>query len=936
MKRIISTILSLFVTFISFAQINPQGLLERDPSVRYGKFENGLTYYIKHNDKPAQRADYYLFTNVGAIQETPAQNGLAHFLEHMALNGTKNLPGKMMINYFESIGASFGANINASTGVEQTMYMLNNIPTTREGIIDTALLIMHDYSAFVTNDPVEIDKERGVIIEEWRTRRTAEWRNTEKAWEHLYKGSKYATCNIIGTKENLETFPASELQDFYHTWYRPDLQAVVVVGDIDPEVIEAKLRELFKDIPAHENPKPKEEILLPENEEPIVGIITDPETRVSQIQFAVKYPLLTPRMVRQFGAGFMNDLAVDLVNAVFSERFDDIRKKADAPFFAGGAAFTNLILTSDALMASAAFRDGEALTAFEATLTEIEKAKRFGFTESELERAKTNMIANAERATSNAESRKNGEYVRDYMSDFFQGWPFMTPAYKEEQIKGYLPYLSADVINAFLKTISYDKNVVVLYLAPEREGLVHPVEQDFITIIDKVKNAEMESGIQEEELGELVDAALLIGSKVREEKEGCFNSTAWTLENGIRVIVRPSDYKKEEVTFRLQVPGGKSLIAESELPSVDDNMIALYSNLGGVSNFSSTTLNKMLTGIIVSESPFIEDEFHGIAGQSAPKDFETLMQLVYLQVTEPRFVEEEIAPAFAQMNAIVPNLSKQPNYILSEAYLKTAYGNNPRRQLISMDMLSKMSVASLEQSYKTLFSNMAGACVYITGNVDLETIKPLVEKYLGSLPTAGQGSTYIDHNLQVVPGKVENIFNAPMTTPKSSVLMIYSADVEYDLENVLTMQAFRYVLDLVYTETIREDEGATYGVGTQGSVSAIPQNRGEMIIQFDTDPARVEEMIKLAIQGVVDIANNGPTEEQMVKVRENFLKNISESRISNSYWANNLRQYDLTGVDLDTEREAIINSLTAEKVKQFVSDLIGQGNFVKIVMNPEE
>jgi zinc protease len=253
-----------------------------------------------------------------------------------------------------------------------------------------------------------------------------------------------------------------------------------------------------------------------------------------------------------------------------------------------------------------------------------------------------------------------------------------------------------------------------------------------------------------------------------------------------------------------------------------------------------------------------------------------------------------------------------------------------------MDMLSKMSVASLEQSYKTLFSNMAGACIYITGNVDLETIKPLVEKYIGSLPTAGQGSTYIDHNLQIVPGKVENIFNAPMTTPKSSVLMIYSGDVEYDLENVLTMQAFRYTLDLIYTETIREEEGATYGVGTQGSVSAIPQNRGEMIIQFDTDPARVEEMIKLAIKGVEDIANNGPSEEQMVKVRENFLKNVSESRINNSYWSNNLRQFDLTGVDLDTEREAVINSLTSEKVKNFVADFISQGNLVKIVMNPEE
>lgn len=936
MRKIISTILSLFVTLSAFAQVNPQGLLERDPSVRYGKLDNGLTYYIKHNDKPAERADYYLFTNVGAIQETPAQDGLAHFLEHMALNGTKNLPGKMMIDYFESIGASFGANINASTGVEQTMYMLNNIPTTREGIIDTALLIMHDYSAFVTNDPAEIDKERGVIIEEWRTRRTAEWRSTEKVWEHLYRGSKYATCNIIGTKENLETFPASELQDFYHTWYRPDLQAVVVVGDIDPEVVENKLRTLFEDIPARENPKPKEEILLPENEDPIVGIITDPETRVSQMQFVIKYPLLTPRMVRQYGAGFMNDLALDLVNAVFSERFDDITKQADAPFFAGSASFTNLIATADAFMTGVAFADGESLKAFEAALTEIEKAKRFGFTEGELERAKTNMIANAEKATSNADSRKNSEYVWDYYADFFQDWPFMTPAYKEEQIKGYLPFLSLDVINAFLSGISYDKNVVVLYLAPEREGLVHPTEQDFVDIIEKVQNAEMESDLQDEEFGELVDAALLVGSKVKKEEEGLYNSTVWTLENGIRVVVRPSDYKKEEVTFRLQAAGGRSLIAESELPSVDDNMLYLYNNLSGVSHFPSTTLSKMLTGKIVSENPFIENLFHGVSGSCAPKDFETLMQLVYLQVVEPRFVEEEIAPAFAQLNAIVPNLAKQPNFIFSEAYLKTAYGNNPRRQLISMDMVEKMSVASLENSYKTLFSNMAGTTVYITGNVDLETIKPLVEKYIGSLPTSGKPTEYIDHNLEVVPGKVKNIFNAPMTTPKSSVLLVYSGDVEYNHENVIAMQAFRYTLDLIYTETIREEEGATYGVGTQGNISAVPQQKGGMIIQFDTDPARVEEMIVLAIQGVEQIAENGPTEEQMVKIRENFLKNISESRISNSYWASNLRNYDLTGVDLDTEREAIINSLTSEKVKNFVADFIGQGNFVKVVMNPEE
>ncbi|MFA6712299.1 MAG: pitrilysin family protein, partial [Bacteroidales bacterium] len=268
MRKLSLFFVALFVTFFAFAQVNPNAPLQRDSSIRYGKLENGLTYYIRHNEKPAQRAEYYLLTNVGAIEETPAQNGLAHFLEHMALNGTKNLPGKMMINYFESIGASFGRNINASTGVEQTMYMLNNIPTVRQGIIDTALLIMHDYSGFVSNDPEEIDKERGVIIEEWRTRRTADWRMFEKEMAYTFKGSKYATCNIIGTKDNLETFPAKELQDFYATWYRPDLQAVVVVGDIDVDAVESQLKELFKDIPLRENPQPKVMNKIPSNEEP--------------------------------------------------------------------------------------------------------------------------------------------------------------------------------------------------------------------------------------------------------------------------------------------------------------------------------------------------------------------------------------------------------------------------------------------------------------------------------------------------------------------------------------------------------------------------------------------------------------------------------------------------------------------------------------------
>ncbi len=934
MKRILLFAALFFAAFSSFGQVDPNAPLQRDPNLLYGRLDNGMTYYIMHNDLPAQRAEFYLLNDIGAIQETPAQNGLAHFQEHMCLNGTKNFPGKGIISYMESIGASFGGNVNASTSQEYTIYMFTNIPVTREGIIDSTLLALHDYSAFVTNDPVEIDKERGVIIEEWRTRRTADWRMMEKTWETLYRGSKFATCNVIGTKENLETFPAEELVKFYQTWYRPDLQAVVVIGDIDPQQVLEKVKKTFADIPARVNPEPKGVYRTPDNEEPIVGIFTDPEARNTQVTAYVKSDPM-PKPYMSFGVGYMMDLIKDIVNSMFSERLTDIAHQPDAPFLNARAYWTRENNFMDAFEMVAITKDGEAEKGFAALLSEVEKAQRYGFTQAEYDRVKTNLIANAERNTSNASTRKSPNLVYEAMTDFLFGYPMMAPDYVESQLKGYLALIPLAQINQIVAATDYTKNLVIIYQAPEKEGLTHPTEESLKGIVTAVKASDIKANEAEEEMGELLDASKLKGCKTRKEAGGLYGSTVWTLRNGIRVTIRPSQYNKEEVRVKLNIPGGQSLIEDAEIPSMDNNVIALYTQLCGLSEFPATKLTKMLTGKIVSESPFIDDLYHGINGSCAPKDFETLMQLMYLQVTAPRFVEDEFAPGMAQMNAIVPNLEKQPNFVLSKAYLETAYNNNPRQELISMEKLGKISLASFERSYRKLFSNMAGADVIITGNFDPTTVKPLVEKYIGSLPAKKAGK-WIDRKVDLVPGQVEKVFATKMDTPKTSCILIASGKSSADSRSRILMSVLEGCLDQLYTETVREDEGGTYGVGCRCSLLSIPKEEGQIFIQFDTDPDRAEKLIGLVLDGLKSMATAGPSEVFLNKTKENMLKTIPERRINNAYWSSCLLNYYNTGNDLDTGREEMISAVTAEDVRAFAAALLDQNNLIKIVMNPEK
>ena len=756
MKRILIVFAALFAAIaVNGQDLSQLPQLPNDPAVRKGTLENGLTYYIRHNDKPADRAEFYLATNVGAIQETPDQDGLAHFLEHMCFNGTKNFPDKALLEYLQGIGAEFGRNINASTGVEQTVYMLNNIPLVREGVVDTCLLILHDYSHFVTCDPAEIDKERGVILEERRTRRNAQWRMYEQAKQAYYKGSKYADCSLIGSEENLKTFKPESLTNFYHTWYRPDLQAVIVVGDVDVDKVEAKIKETFADIPAAENPKAKEMHVIPDNEEPIVAIITDPEATSTSVEVLWKTQP-APEALNSTQVGMMTDLIKAYVSLIMAERFNDITSSPDAPFTAANLGIGKLCETCEVTMGTARCKNNEAVPAFRAFMTEIEKMKRFGFTDDEVSRAKDNILSTYEKRAQGADTRENAEFIQEYINNFFDSYAYMEPAVEFEMAKAICGQLNAAILNQIASSIITDNNMVVVYYGPEKEGVSHPTAEDLLDVIAEVKDSDIKPNEAQDFNKPLLDAAALKGAPVKKTEEGIYGSTVWTLKNGLKVIVLPTEYKKDQIIFSLQKDGGLSLISDEDLPSFEDNVWTLFTMNSGVSGFAGTDLSKMLAGKHVNVSPYIGSLRHGINGSAAPKDLETAFQLMYLYFTDPRFDEDEFQTGIQQLKAVLPNIVNQPDFKFQTEFTKTVFGNSPRKPVISEELIEKADLATIERVYRSLFNNIAGATLYIVGNVDMETLKPMVEKYAGSLAKGKKATEWADTGAKVVKGDVEN------------------------------------------------------------------------------------------------------------------------------------------------------------------------------------
>ncbi len=929
MKRLF--ILFAAVLFAAVACNGPK-TLPNDSEVRVGKLENGMTYYIRHNEQPAERAEFYLATDVGAFQEEDHQDGLAHFLEHMCFNGTKNFPGKSLLEWLQSIGAEFGRNINASTGFEQTQYMLNNIPVTRETIVDSCLLILHDYSHFVTNDPAEIDAERGVILEEKRTRSNASWRIFEKSLPYYYGDTPYARRTLIGGEEQLKTFAYESLTSFYQTWCRPDLQAVIVVGDVDVDQVEQKIKEIFADIPAAENPKEKVLHKIPDNAEPIVGVLTDPELTSSSIEVMWKSEPL-PKEEKNTMKSFELDLMRYYIRLIMRERFDDITADPNAPFLGASLYVSSLCNSCDATMANVTFKEGQTLPAFASFMVEIEKMKRFGFTEAEVERATTNIISRYEKAAEAAPTRKNAEFVYPLLYNFYDNEPYMDPATELKYVKKVCSKVNAKTLSELAAGYITDDNMVIIYTGPEKKELVNPTVEELTTVLAAVKSAEIAANVEETVDGSLIKGKLT-GSPVVEEAKGLYESTVWTLDNGIKVVVLPTQHKKDQVLFEIRKEGGKTLIANEDLPSFEDNIWALFLQNSGISEFSNTQVSKMLAGKNIAVNPFIGSRSHGISGQSTPKDLETALQIMYLYFADPRFDEAEYETGIQQIRAVLPNIAQNPDFMFQNAIQKIFY-NSPRTVELNEQTLEKANLATIERVYRELFKDGAGATLRIVGNVNPAELKPMVEKYIGSIAKGDKAAGINKENLiGFVKGAVNETVALPMETPKSTVVHIYTAYMPIDTKTQVALEAGNYILDMIYTKTIREDEGGTYGVGTAMVGQRSPVEQAIIQVQFDTNPEMAARLSDLAKKGLRELAEKGPEQDKFNKAMENFKKNIPESRISNSYWSDNLHKYNEFGIDYDAEYEAAVNELTPADVQAAVQKVLAQNNLIEVTSTP--
>ena len=519
--------------------------------------------------------------------------------------------------------------------------------------------------------------------------------------------------------------------------------------------------------------------------------------------------------------------------------------------------------------------------------------------------------------------------------------PNIFPQAEYETAKLICSQINTAILNQIAAAIITDENMVIVYKAPQKEGLVHPTEADFTAALAEVKNSEIAQNETVDTSEPLLDASLLKGSQVKKEAQvtvGGKTATEWTLKNGVKVVVLPTEYKKDQVIINLQKNGGRTLIATEDLASFDDNVFGLFLRNTGLSKFPGTTLSKMLAGKNVSVSPYISGIRHGISASSTPKDLETALQLMYLTVVEPRFDQEEFQTGIEQLKTLLPNILNTPDFKLQQEMVKTLYGGNPRQSVISMETIEKANLATIERVYREqLFKDMAGATVYIVGNVDLTTLKPLVEKYIGSMPKGKKATQWQETGEHIVKGNVENHFNTAMETPKSTVLQVYTSYIPYTVKEEVMLDAAKYVLDMIYTETLREEEGGTYGAGVSTGMQKYPEERALIQVYFDTNPESADKLRELAVKGINGLMTDGPTDEQLTRTVENFKKNIPESRITNGWWLNALQMYcNYDGLDYDKEYEAAVNEISAENIQAALKAVLGQGNFIEVMMSPEK
>ena len=904
-----------------------------DPAWRIGTLSNGMKYYIRSNPKPEGKACFWIAHDIGALHETHNQNGLAHFLEHMAFNGLKHFPGKSMLEYMQSIGCSFGGNINASTGQMLTQYLLTNVPISREGVIDTCLLILHDWSGHILCESDELDAERGVIREEWRTSNSAPRRSYNERNKTFFAGTPYATRSVIGDTSIINNFTQKDILDFYDDWYRPNLQAVVIVGDFDVNMMEGKVKALFSTLTNPENMKEKVEFNVPDNIEPIINVYKDPELTSSSVSLLIKYPRKFDKTNRNTEEYYRYELATGYISAMLSARFREAQQLPDAKFLNAYAGFMNFAGDRDAFSLMVSSKNSELQEGFDEVLALLEQARRFGFTPDELERAKANNLQRAESSFTERNDRNSNEYNRYAYSNFQNGSAIMSEEQSLNLTKKFNPSIQVDELNNLLKnTIVYGPNTLIFASGPDKEDVTMPIDE---TLGIAMYGASKREVLPYEDVAidkPLIAKAIKAGKVSKESKNTALDAVEWTLSNGAKVIIKPTQFRQDEISFSGFSSGGTSLLSDADWAATRIMMNVVGTS--GVGEFSTTALNKMLTGKKVNVMPSLSELSQNINGSCSPNDLETMLQLAYLYFTQPRFDQDDYDIAIGRMRNNLKSQSAEPFYTLNDTISNYMSNFHLRGTPLREEDLDKMSLAKMQEVYKKRFANPGAFTFVFVGNIDLKTAKPLIEKYLGGL-TGNKKESWKDLDRYPKQGEVKNHFERQMKVDKASVYIIFNGELANTLENSMAMNYLSRILRIRYVEEIREKRGGTYGASASGGISTFPKERYQLFVSFDTDPKMKDELIEVAYDEIKKIAEFGPPVEDFQKSEENMKSQFDQNLKENGYWSNVLYNYYYYGKDIHNTWKDTFSKTDRKAIQDFAKEILKQKNVIEIVMLPE-
>lgn len=915
----------------AFAQTDLKKPIPFDSKVRYGKLPNGMTYYIRKNEEPKKRAELYLVNKVGAIQEEDKENGLAHFTEHMAFNGTKNFPKNELVSFLQRAGIKFGDDLNAFTGQDQTVYQLP-VPTDSADIFNKAFVVLEDWAHNLSMDGEEIDKERGVILEELRGGKGAQQRMRDKWLPILVGDSKYGKRNIIGTEDILKNFSHETIRNFYKTWYRPDLQAIIAVGDFDIDQVEKTIKQRFGSIPKAVKPKPFGKFPIADFKGSRVAIVTDPEYPYMMAQIVTKLPKAEEKTLNDS----RESLKRNLFNQMLQARLQELTQQADPPFLFGNASYSGFLGDYDSFFNIAVAKDGNLERAVKAVLDEGVRAKNFGFTETELERAKAQLMTSVEKRFKEKDKTRSANYVNEYMAHFLEENPTPGIEFQYEFVKEQLGGIKLNEVNTLANKYLTNDNRTVIVMSSEKDKAKLPNEAtvlEWINTAGKGVTAYVDKVVNKPLVENLPTAGRTVSTKEIPE----VGVTELTLSNGVKVVLKPTDFKNDEILIGARSQGGTSLYDDKDFMSAGLSDAVVEES--GVGEFSQNALKKYLSGKVVNVSPFVGEIEEGFSGNTSPKDVETALQLIYAYFTKPRKDDDVIKGFLNTQRSAIQNMKASPSpEMVFQDSLNTVLGNyNFRRLPISVERWDMVNADRAYAIYKERFANPADFTFFFTGSFKVEQLKPLLEKYLGALPTQNQKESFRDLGIRAPKGKIDKKVYKGIEQ-KSQATFVFSGDYDYNDDNNWQLDALEEILNIKLIEVIREKESGVYGIGARASYSKIPAPRYSLRIGYGTGPDRVEELGVKTLAVIDEIKKNGASQADIDKFKAETRRATEVQMKENGFWQNQLIDAYTKGEDpknlLDWEKQ--LDKITVASTKAAANKYLSADNFIKVVLLPEK